>query len=204
MIHVASGGEHVVVTNVNSGTVTLLDRELLPSPPPPQAGAGSPVGPPSPAMAGSRKDWTETVIKVGNGSEGFDLSPDGREVWVANAQDGTLSVIDLAQKHVVATLSADVQGANRLKFTPDGKHVLVSTLSGGGLTVLDAKTRTVMQGVPLGRGAAGILIEPGGARAYVACSPDGYVAVVDLATLRVTGRIDAGPDPDGMAWAVRP
>jgi hypothetical protein len=27
-------------------------------------------------------------------------------------------------------LSADVKGANRLKFTPDGKHVLVSTLAG--------------------------------------------------------------------------
>ena len=43
-------------------------------------------------------DWNETVIPVGKGDEGFDVSPDGRELWTANAQDGTLSVIDLATR----------------------------------------------------------------------------------------------------------
>ena len=33
-------------------------------------------------------DWNETVIPVGKGDEGFDLLPDGRELWTANAQDG--------------------------------------------------------------------------------------------------------------------
>jgi hypothetical protein len=37
----------------------------------------------------------------------------------------------------------------------------------------------------------------------VACTPDTYVAIVDLKTLAVTGRIDAGQEPDGLAWAVR-
>ena len=60
-------------------------------------------------------------MRVGNGSEGFDVSPDGKEVWVANAQDGTISVVDRAGERVVATLAADVTGANRLKFTPDGR-----------------------------------------------------------------------------------
>ena len=83
-------------------------------------------------LGGDGKDWEETVVKVGNGSEGFDVSPDGREVWVANAQDGTISVIDFAGRKVVATLMANVPGANRLKFTPDGKRVLVGTQEGGG------------------------------------------------------------------------
>jgi len=37
----------------------------------------------------------------------------------------------------------------------------------------------------------------------VACSPDNYVAVIDLKTLEVIGHIDAGREPDGLAWAVR-
>ncbi len=200
MIHVALGGEHLITTNVNSGTVSLLDREIVHMPPPPP-GAGGPGGPP-PSML-ERKDWNETVIKVGNGSEGFDLSPDGKEIWAANAQDGTISVIDYAAKQVVATLQADVHGANRLKFTLDGRHVLVSTLNGGNLVVLDAKTRAVTARIPIGHGAAGILIQPDGTRAYIACSPDNTVAVLDLQTLKIIGHIDAGPDPDGMAWAAQ-
>jgi YVTN family beta-propeller protein len=57
--------------------------------------------------------------------------------------------------------------------------------------------------IPVGRGAAGIQIQPDGARAYIACSPDDNVAVVDLKSFAVVGRIDAGKNPDGLAWAVR-
>lgn len=34
-------------------------------------------------------------------------------------------------------------------------------------------------------------------------TPDGYVAVVDLKKMTVTGHIDAGGGPDGLASAVR-
>lgn len=148
-----------------------------------------------------RTDWNETVVRVGNGSEGFDVSPDGREIWVANAQDGTLSVVSLPEKKVLATLPVNARGANRLKFTPDGKTVLVS--HGPELLVLDAASRAVKARVPIGHGSGGVLVEPGGARAFVACGPDNYVAVVDLKTLKVTGHVNAGGEPDGMAWAVR-
>ena len=46
-------------------------------------------------------------------------------------------------------------------------------------------------------------MEPDGSRAYVACTPDSYVAIVDLKSLEVTGHIEAGKRPDGLAWAVR-
>ena len=69
-------------------------------------------------MGGPQPSWRETQIPVGHGSEGFDVSPDGKEIWVANAQDGTISIIEVASKKVVQTLDANVHGANRLKFTP--------------------------------------------------------------------------------------
>ena len=139
-------------------------------------------------------------MKVGNGSEGFDVSPDGKEVWVANAQDGTISVIDRASKRVVATLNSNTRGANRLKFTPDGRRVLVSLLGGSGVVVVDAKTRAVTQKIAMpGHGCAGIQMQPDGARAYVSCE---QVEVIDLKSMKVTGQIDAGGNPDGLAWAV--
>ena len=189
MLHVTADEKRVYTTNVSSATVSILEQMTLPSPP-----RG---GPP-------RTDWVQTVVPVGKGDEGFDVSPDGRELWTANARDGTLSIIDLAGKRVVATLDAKVVGANRLKFTPDGKHVLISSLTNGDLVIYDAIERKPFKRVPIGRGAAGILVAPDGARAFVACTPDNYVAVVDLRTDAVVRRIDVGGEPDGLAWASAP
>jgi YVTN family beta-propeller protein len=209
MIYVSDDQQRIITTNVSSGTVSIMELEALHMPGPPPGGMHPPnathAGPGGPPPGGPipRKDWNETVIRVGNGSEGFDVSPDHHEVWVANAQDGTISVIDSAAKKVVETIQANVGGANRLKFTPDGKHVLVSSLGGPDLVIFDAATRRQIQRIPVGHGAAGIVIEPNGARAFVACTPDNYVAVIDLHSLAVAGHIQAGGEPDGMAWAIR-
>ena len=100
-------------------------------------------------------------------------------------------------------MNANVGGANRLKFTPDGKLVFVASLSTGDLTILDAASRQETKRLKLGHGTAGTLMQPDGARAFVSCSPDNVVAVIDLKTLEVGGHIEAGRDPDGLAWAVR-
>lgn len=204
MIYVSDDQQRIITTNVSSGTVSLVEMEPVHMGPPPGAMRPPNSGPGGPPPgAAPRKDWNETVIRVGNGSEGFDVSPDHREIWVANAQDGTISIIDIAAKKVIQTIQANVHGANRLKFTPDGKRVLVSTLGGPDLVILDAATRQEAKRIPIGHGAAGIVIQPDGARAFVACTPDNYVAVVDLQSLAVTGHIQAGGEPDGMDWAIR-
>jgi YVTN family beta-propeller protein len=203
MIFVSDDQKRIITTNVSSGTVTIIEKApLRPAGPPPGAPQGPPPGARGP-MGPPGGDWDETVIRVGNGSEGFDVSPDGKQVWAANAQDGTISVIDIATKKVTDTLQVNAQGANRLKFTPDGARVLTSSLGKGDLIILDAGSRKEIKRIKLGRGAAGILIQPDGTRAFVACSPENYIAIVDLKTLEVTGRLDVGEEPDGMAWAAQ-
>ncbi len=212
MIYVSDDLQHIVTTNVASGTVSFIDKTTraqgAPYPPPPggmpptpggPGGGMGPGGPPGPP----RSDWDETVVKVGNGSEGFDVSPDGREIWVANSQDGTVSILSVGAKQIAQTLSIDVKGANRLKFTLDGKLALISTLSGSDLTIVDVASRSVTKRLKIGRGAAGIQMKPDGSIAYVACTPDNYVVVVDLKTLEVVGKIESIGQPDGMAWAIR-
>jgi YVTN family beta-propeller protein len=68
--------------------------------------------------------------------QSFDVSPGGKEIWAANAQEGTISIIDVASKKVTETLAANVRGAKRLKFTPDGKRVFISSLGGSDVMVL--------------------------------------------------------------------
>ena len=60
-----------------------------------------------------------------------------------------------------------------------------------------------MKRIPLGRSPEGILVAPDGGRAYVAVTGDNVVAVIDLSTLTVLGRIETGTGPDGMAWVGR-
>ena len=196
MIWVSDNQQRIVTTNVRSGTVTLMERVPIPTgTPPPNA--------PTPYRAdrGDGKEWTETVVKVGRNSEGFDLSPDQKEIWVGNGGDGTISVLDYAEKKVVATLNVGLPGINRLKFTRDGKRVLVSTLDRKDLLVLDAATRKEIKRIPLGAEAAGIEMEPNGRRAFVSATFGNYVAVIDLDTLSVIAHIELGW-PDGTAWAV--
>ena len=71
--------------------------------------------------------------------------------------------------------------------------------------MLYAVSHSVVARIGLGLSPEGILIEPSGARAFVAVSGDDQVAVVNLGTLKVTARFSTGPNsmPDGMAWAVR-
>ena len=209
MVYVFPALTPIITTNVTSATVTLIEKSNAPTGPPPPGAAGSaqsgtrPRGPAGPPPRGPRMNWTETVIPVGKGSEGFDVSPDKKEIWVANAQDGSISIIDLAAKEVVQTLDANIRGANRLKFTPDGKLAFVSSLGGTDLVIFDVAARKEMKRVPLGHGAAGILMQPDGHRAFVACTPDDYIAVIDLKSLAVAGKITAAKGPDGLAWAVR-
>jgi YVTN family beta-propeller protein len=204
MIYVFDDLNRMITSNVSSATMTFVEKSSGGQgpggpppgmPPPPGPGPGRPMGPP-PA------NWDETVVPVGRGAEGFDVSPNGKELWAANAQDGTVSIIDVASKKVVQTLAANVSSANRLKFTPDGKLVFISTLGGPDLTIIDTASRNVVKRVKIGRGAAGIQMQPDGLRAYVACTPDDYIAIIDLKSLEVTGHIQAGKQPDGLAWAV--
>ncbi len=215
MLYVTPDGKKVYTTNVASATVSILIDTLMQGgfgpppgggnrPPGAQPGGGMPQGGPPPGCAPQpHEDWVQILIPVGKGSEGFDVSPDGKELWTAGADDGIITIIDLAGKKVSASLDAKVNGANRLKFTQDGKRVLVTSLRTGDLFVFDAATHQLIKTISTGHGAAGILMDDDGSRAFIGCTGDNYVAVVDLKTLTVTGHI-AVNGADGLAWAVRP
>jgi YVTN family beta-propeller protein len=208
MVYVTPDEKNVYTTNVNAGTVSLLTDTLLsqgppPSGPPMQQGPPPPGAGGPPPMGGPRREWIQTVIPVSRGSEGFDVSPDGKQLWTAAADDGKIAIIDLPTRKLATTLDAKVNGANRLKFTPDGNRVLVSSLRTGDFFVFDAVTHKEIKRLNIGHGGAGILVDADGARAFVGCTGDNYVAIIDLKKLEVIGHLDIGGGPDGLAWAVK-
>ncbi|MBV8206071.1 MAG: YncE family protein [Acidobacteria bacterium] len=179
MILISKDGSRMFTANIGSDSVTIIERT------PQQSPAG----------------WNETAVAVGKGPEGMDLAPDGRELWAANSRDGSVSIIDVAQKKVIQSLDLHTRRSNRLKFTPDGKRVLITDLDAGELVVIDAAARKELKRIPVGHQAEGILVAPDGAAAYVAVAGDDNIAVIDLSTLAVIRRLQPGKGPDGMAWA---
>lgn len=215
MVWVSQSLDKIVTSNVSSGTVSLIEEVAQPGPPGPSPGQRGPQGQGGPPPGrGNQKSWEVTDVTAGRGSEGFDVSPDGTQIWTANAQDNTATIIDFAAKKDLQVIPISVKGANRLKFTPDGKYVLISGLgagpggpggsaSGPSLVVIDAATHKEVKQLNLGGGAAGILMDLDGSRAFVAVSGGNKVAVINLKDFSVASEISPLGQPDGMAWAVR-
>ncbi len=141
-------------------------------------------------------------VETGDGPEGIDVSPDGREVWVANRSGGDIAVLETRTDSVVARLPAG-RFPIRVKFTPDGERVLVSDARGDEVLVFAARERAVQARIPTGRAPIGILVEPGGRSAWVAQTEADRVSRIDLARLAVASHATAGREPDGLGWAAR-
>jgi DNA-binding beta-propeller fold protein YncE len=203
MVIVSSDQKTLFTTNVSSATVSIFEQFTVTrrgGPPP-----GAPQGAVARGAVGrgaappASTDWRVTVVPVGAGAEGFDLTPDGKELWVANAQGGSVSIVNVAKK-AAETVNVRFRSANRLKFTPDGKYALISDLGGTEVIVMDPATRQEIKRIDVGGGAAGIQMSADGSRAFAAVGSQNGVAIIDLKTLTMTGRIATGPGPDGLAW----
>jgi YVTN family beta-propeller protein len=190
MVEASPDGRRAYVANIGSGSVTALDLE-------------------SGALL--------SEIRTGRGAEGLALSPDGAELWVTNREDDTVSVVDAATLRVVATLPAG-DFPIRAKVTPDGKRVLVSCAGQGDLAVFDRASRRLERRIPLPVAGAprasllssrfagssvpiGIVVAPDGRSAWVAHSSADVISVVDLESLKKTGELRAGREPDGMGYS---
>jgi YVTN family beta-propeller protein len=229
MVIAAKDLKTVFTSNVSSGTISII-TQVAPGQGPGPGGPGGPGGRGGPGGPGGRgpggasgrggrggppggpppgggpgrggPDWSVTNVAVGHGSEGFDLTPDGKELWVANANDATISIIDVAAKKVVQTIPS-TQSANRLKITRDGKYAFVSDLGGTDLLIVDTAARKPYKTIKMNTSSEGLLMSPDGTHAYTTLNDHDSVAVIDLKTMAVTGEVKTGRGPDGLAWASR-
>jgi DNA-binding beta-propeller fold protein YncE len=105
LVRVMPDGRRIFVSNAHSASVSIIEnREMRPDPTHP-----SPPGP-------AQRDWFVTTIPTSLGTEGFDVSPDWKELWTAAASDGKLWIIDTAQRKVTASIDAKLNGASRLEL----------------------------------------------------------------------------------------
>ena len=184
----------IIASNAVSATLSVFDARM-------DGPMLAPGAPPAPA-AYTTPGYKHTLVPTGRLAEGFAVAPDAHTVWVGDA-DGIIHVIDLDRNVEREKFDAGTVGANRLAFTPDGKYVVVTQKRGKDLVVIDAKTHAVAYRIPIEEnGASGIQMQPDGARVFIACPRDHFVAVVDLKVMKRIATIDAGREPDGLGWWV--
>lgn len=137
--------------------------------------------------------------RVGNGPEGVAIAPDGSALWVANRDDGTVTVLDPFTLVPILTTGSG-RAPVRIALDPDGNRAYVVNAGDGSVAIFDARTRVRLGSVPVGTYPFGIALDPDGTRAYVASTHDDEISVIDLKTNTVTDRIPVGPDPFGLVW----
>lgn len=148
---------------------------------------------------------------AGKGAEGVAVRPDGKEVWVTNRQDGTLTVHDPATLAVRRRMTSKGFPI-RVVFTGDGRHALVSNASAANLAVFDTRTKLRVATIELAEAGAdynetmlgraafpiGVVADPSRPRAYAAISGGDRIAVIDTRAWAVVEYWSAGREPDAL------
>ena len=142
------------------------------------------------------------VADVPVGARPETVAADDHTVWVANVADGTVSQIDIDKRRVVATITPNI-GVEALAAGA-GSAWIADSRRGRALR-LDADLGDVADSVRLPTTTKTGL--PGTRRAaaldrgslWVASAPLASVLRVDTRTRRVSGRVDVGNDPAGLA-----
>jgi YVTN family beta-propeller protein len=191
MVAVALGGRRAFVANIGSGSVSVIDLE---------------------------NGVFDRTIETGAGAEGMTASIDGTEIWVTNRSADTVSVIDADSLEILAQIPC-ASFPIRAKATPDGKHVLVSCARSADIAVLDTTSRKEVRRIPQDLRAVdtgdrlfgdrfgessvpiGIVIHPNGKKAWVAHTNADVVAEIDLENWEIVRLLEAGREPDGMAYS---
>jgi YVTN family beta-propeller protein len=100
-------------------------------------------------------------ITVGREARAIAITPDGTRAYVLNAQDRTVSVIDIATQQVVGMpIPVGVGFPRDIAISPDGSRAYVPLGGGDGITVIDTASNQVVATVPAGSNHHGIVAAP--------------------------------------------
>jgi DNA-binding beta-propeller fold protein YncE len=148
-----------------------------------------------------RRSGAITNIKTSEGEIGIDVTPDGREVWLANMTTSKITVLDAKTVEVLDTFDAGAERPLRVRMTPDGKRAVMTFGGARKVAVYDVATRKVVQWIEIESGSKVLTISPDGSKAAVSAPHKDAVMILDLVSGRMLAKIDVAGKPDGVAWA---
>ncbi|MGZ6970922.1 MAG: alkaline phosphatase family protein, partial [Thermoanaerobaculia bacterium] len=127
---------------------------------------------------------------------GLAISPDGAALWIARILANDVVKIDLAEKRLVAAVSAGVH-PYRPVFSSDGKVLALSAWGGAAVTFIDPEKAIAAGSVKTADHPGDLVFSPDARTLYVAQANRNLVAAVDVASRAVVRQISVALGPAG-------
>jgi len=128
------------------------------------------------------------------------FSGDGARAWVSDSGSNAVYVLDAAHRRQIGQLRAG-DGPVGLALTTDGGKLLVANSRSNTISVIDAASSQVLSQIGGCAGPNGVVTTRIGSQsvAYVICTDDSSVGVIDTQRFQVIQRIRVGGRPIGIA-----
>jgi DNA-binding beta-propeller fold protein YncE len=119
---------------------------------------------------------------------------------VANASDGSISIVDPISASVVQELD-DVCGFPIAFSAENHSQVWLACFASGELVAIDPRKFVVMQRIRLSQPPLNVVTHPNRRLAYVSFPRQNAIAEIDLESGAELRRLRVGIEPDGLRWA---
>jgi YVTN family beta-propeller protein len=106
------------------------------------------------------------VIAAGSDPEQFDLSADGKRLFVSNEDIGRATVVDIESGRVVKSIPVGDEPEG-VAVSPDGRWALVTSESDHSVAIIDTNTLEIVRTVEVGQRPRDIAFTPDSATAYI-------------------------------------
>jgi YVTN family beta-propeller protein len=131
------------------------------------------------------------VIASGSDPEEFDLSKDGKLIYVSNEDAAKTSIIDIEAGKVVKEFPVGEEPEG-VTTSPDGKFVYVTSENDGAVSVIDTAAAKVVKNFKVGRRPRDVAFLPDSSKAYVTRENDGKLSVINAVKHVQSGEIVLG------------
>ena len=127
-------------------------------------------------------------VPLGDEPEAFDISPDGKTVYVSNEDEGQASFIDFATGKVTKTVKVGGEPEG-VKLSADGKILYVTSEVASLVHVIDTATGKLLKNIKAGKRPRRMAFNAGGTELWVTNELDASVSIIDTAKHEVVGTL---------------
>jgi YVTN family beta-propeller protein len=150
------------------------------------------------AVVDLRTRRLERVIASGQDPESFDLSRDGKKLYVSNEETAEVSVVDVASGTVRSRIKVGLEPEG-VTTRPDGRVVYVTDEGDGDVRVIDTATDQVIATIPVGPRPRAVVFSADSSMAFVSVEQGAKVAFVDSRDHHLIDSVDIPPGI-GHVW----
>jgi PQQ-dependent catabolism-associated beta-propeller protein len=127
-------------------------------------------------------------VPLGDDPEAFDISPDGKTLYVSSEDDAAAVFVDAATGKKLKQVKVG-QEPEGVKVSPDGKVLYVTSEVASLVHAIDTTTGQIIKNIKVGKRPRRMAITADGKELWVTCELDAAVTIVSTADNSVLGTI---------------